>query len=179
MQNEAYSHCSYCGSPFPAGLSWPRECPACGNISYRNPLPVCVVFVPIRDHGSLGVLAVRRAIPPHIGALALPGGFINYGETWQEGGAREVLEETGLVLKPEEIHEMRVRSANDGTLIIFAAAQPHSISDLPEFNLNSECSERVILTAPVPMAFSLHTEMVEWFFKDPSVLHWDAPNGQV
>jgi 8-oxo-dGTP pyrophosphatase MutT (NUDIX family) len=40
---------------------------------------------------------VRRAIPPARDTLALPGGFIDYGESWQNAAARELREETGIV----------------------------------------------------------------------------------
>src|SRR6476659_9743246 len=52
-------------------------------MSWANPLPVSVVLVPVDG----GLLLVRRAIPP-VGQLALPGGYINLGESWEEAGAR-------------------------------------------------------------------------------------------
>lgn len=162
-----HTHCSYCGAPFSPDALWPRTCSACGNTSFRNPLPVCVVLVPINADGFPGILAIRRAIPPKIGKLALPGGFINYGETWQEAGAREVFEETSLRIDPAEIREYRVQSAPDGTLIIFSLALPRLLSDLPAFIPNEESSERIVLTRPAPMAFGLHDEMVSAFFKLP------------
>ena len=61
------------------------KCPTCG--SWRNPAPVSVLVVPAND----GVLVIRRNIPP-VGKLALPGGFIDLGETWQQAGAREAHE---------------------------------------------------------------------------------------
>jgi ADP-ribose pyrophosphatase YjhB (NUDIX family) len=160
-----YSHCSYCGTAFANDAPWPRICSHCGEITFRNPLPVCVVLVPfINGSGEPGLLAVRRAIPPKIGELALPGGYINYGETWQEAGAREVFEESGVRIDPAEITEFRVRSAPDGTLIIFGLAQPHPLEQLPAFLPNEEASERVLLTRPVEMAFGLHNEMARLFF---------------
>jgi ADP-ribose pyrophosphatase YjhB (NUDIX family) len=126
---------------------------------------VCVVLIPTYSTaGQNGLIAVRRAIQPQIGALALPGGFINYGETWQEAGAREVWEETGLRISANEIVEYRVRSAPDQTLIIFGIAQPQKEEDLVPFTPNEEASERQILTAPVKMAFGLHEEMAKLFF---------------
>ncbi len=104
MDYKIYSHCSYCGAAFPESAGWPRTCAHCGNITFRNPLPVTVVLLPvILSIEQTGVVVIRRAIPPKVGELALPGGFINFGETWQEAGAREVLEETGARIAPDEI----------------------------------------------------------------------------
>lgn len=111
-------------------------------------------------------MSVRRSIPPRVGELALPGGYVNFGETWQEAGAREMFEEAGLLLEPGEIQEFCVRSAPDGSLIIFGRAQPRRETDLPQFIPNDEASERKILVRPEKMAFGLHQEVAEAFFND-------------
>ena len=54
-----------------------------------------VVSVIMFDAGGL-VYAIRRANQPGYGLLGLPGGYHMRGETWQQAGAREVFEETGL-----------------------------------------------------------------------------------
>jgi 8-oxo-dGTP diphosphatase len=60
----------------------------------RNPaLAVdCVVFDPA---GRL--LLIRRKNPPFRGQYALPGGYVDYGESTEHAAARELAEETGLV----------------------------------------------------------------------------------
>jgi ADP-ribose pyrophosphatase YjhB (NUDIX family) len=158
------SHCSYCGEAFPADLAWPRTCGRCGSISYVNPLPVSVILVPVDE----GLLLVRRTIPPREGSLALPGGFIGVGESWQQAGAREVLEETGLQIDPDEIRLYDVLSAPDGTVLIFGLAHPRARADLPPFAPNEECSEAVVAMQPVELAFPLHTRVAQRFWQDRS-----------
>jgi ADP-ribose pyrophosphatase YjhB (NUDIX family) len=46
---------------------------------------------------------VRRKKDPFKGQLALPGGFINEGETAEEAARREAIEETSLEVEPIEI----------------------------------------------------------------------------
>ena len=156
------SHCSYCGNPFEAEQAWPRTCAVCGNTSFVNPLPVSVVLLPVDD----GLLAVRRNIEPRIGWLALPGGYVELGESWQQAGAREVLEETGVVIDPAEIREFRVKSAPyGGTLVVFGLAQPRHAQDLPPFVPNAETQEMCVLSAPQELAFSTHTEAMREYFE--------------
>ena len=156
------SHCAYCGSPFPKGSSWPRTCENCQQTSFRNPIPVAVVLVPVDE----GLIFIRRSIEPRKGRLALPGGFINTGETWQEAGAREVLEETGISLDPEEIEEFQVQSAPDNTLLIFGLARPRNSENIPDFDITDETTERVVLPfSPPDQAFRLHEDAATEYFK--------------
>lgn len=154
------SHCSFCGHTFAPEQPWPRTCKRCQNTSYRNPLPVAVVLLPVDS----GLLVVRRAIAPQVGELALPGGYIGVGESWQAAGARELLEETGISIDPGTIADFHARSAPDGTLLVFGLAPAMRAADLPPFAPNAEASERLVLPSPTPLAFSLHTEAAAAFF---------------
>ena len=156
MAYQRNAHCSYCGQLFAVDQPWPRRCAHCNNTTFRNPLPVAVVIQPVDD----GVLTVRRTIPPRSGWLALPGGYIEFGENWQAAGARELWEEAGVQIDPATLREVMVFSAPDNTLIVVALA-PHLTSEqLVAFTVTEEASERVIVTRSLELAFPLHTEVV-------------------
>ena len=69
------------------------KCPSCGSAveTWRNPLPTVDVIIHVPD---LGVLLIERANEPH--GWALPGGFVDYGESCEAAAVREAKEETGL-----------------------------------------------------------------------------------
>ncbi|MCC6996721.1 MAG: NUDIX domain-containing protein, partial [Deltaproteobacteria bacterium] len=110
-------------------------------------------------------------IEPHIGKLALPGGYINLGESWQRAATREVEEETGLVVDTAGVRDFRVLSAPDGTVLVFgtAGALPANALDVAAFEPSHETSELCIVRAPQELAFPLHTQVLaEWFARKPS-----------
>jgi 8-oxo-dGTP diphosphatase len=45
------------------------------------------------------VLLIRRGAAPAVGLWAIPGGGLRIGETLQQGAEREILEETGIVIR--------------------------------------------------------------------------------
>ena len=156
------SHCSYCGSPFLENQPWPRTCANCGHVSFLNPAPVAVVLAPV----DAGLLIVRRGIEPQKGKLALPGGYIDFNESWQQAAAREVWEETGVVIEPQELELFTVLSPSQGEyLLIFGLAQRRTSASLPLFTPTKEATERLILTAPEELAFPLHTQAIKAFFR--------------
>lgn len=153
------SHCSFCGTRF-SELPWPRKCASCDNMSYLNPTPVAVIVLPVDN----GVLTVRRAYGSKAGQLALPGGFIDMGESWQEAAARELFEETGITISAKTVDDFRVRSAPDGTVLVFGLAAKVKESDLPPFQASTETTERVIVRQAQDLAFPLHTEVLNQYF---------------
>jgi len=76
------------------------------------PAPVLAVSAAIVRDGK--VLIVRRARPPAHGLYTLPGGGVEVGETLVEAVAREVREETALVVEPVALAGYREAIARDG-----------------------------------------------------------------
>mgnify|MGYP001438347703 CR=1 FL=1 len=82
-------------------------CPHCGKsvTVYRNPFPT--VDIIIRQDDSI-VLIERKNEPL---GWALPGGFVDYGESLEQAACREAQEETGLILN--NVAQFRDYSAPD------------------------------------------------------------------
>ncbi|MEN8258907.1 MAG: NUDIX hydrolase [Thermodesulfobacteriota bacterium] len=69
------------------------HCQHCGQIlKYRNPVPTVDIIISYRG----GIVLIERKNPPH--GWALPGGFVDYGETLEQAAVREAKEETALEL---------------------------------------------------------------------------------
>jgi len=97
----AFRFCPACATP----LQWlareedggPKErlrCPACEWTHWNNPTPVLAAVIEMADQGGQILLARNAAWTGRMFALIT--GFMEAGETPQEGIAREVLEETSV-----------------------------------------------------------------------------------
>ncbi|MBT2988624.1 MAG: NUDIX hydrolase [Candidatus Thiodiazotropha sp. (ex Ctena orbiculata)] len=87
-------YCSHCGAEVgvkvPEGDNRPRYvCESCSTVHYQNP-KIVVGCIPVWQRQ---ILLCRRAIEPRYGLWTVPAGFMENGETSQQGAARETLEE--------------------------------------------------------------------------------------
>ena len=97
--------CSTCGAAVtlrvPPGDNRPRAvCDACGAIHYDNPK---VVVGCLAIDGS-GVLLCRRGINPRSGFWTLPAGYLEKGETTEQGAIRETWEEARARVKIDSLY---------------------------------------------------------------------------
>lgn len=132
--------CSQCGSRVALqevpGDTRPRYvCEACGQTHYQNPNVLVAVYVCVGEE----VLWIRRAIPPCTGKWAMPGGFMETGETPEAAAARELEEETGIIISPQQMMLVSVSS-------ILHMAQTHLVfrchlDKKPAASVTAEASE--------------------------------------
>jgi len=160
------TYCSHCGALHQDDDAYPRKCRECFEYVYQNPTPVVVVLLPIGE----GLLTVRRAIPPQVGQLCLPGGFQDI-ETWRNGCARELKEEAGIVVDPNAIQLFREPCSTaycDIQLIFglapgFASEEELRAQATPH---DDEVSELVVIYEDFgELAFPTHTEMARAYFE--------------
>ncbi len=76
----------------------PLVCDRCGWRWYANPRPAAAVLIERRANPDAEpeILLLRRAVEPGAGAWDLPAGYLDPGESFEQGAVRETLEESGL-----------------------------------------------------------------------------------
>lgn len=137
-----------------------------GKLShYNSPLAVGVAVVPVKKDGEVGFLAFKRGIPPFIGGVAFPGGFVDAHESSKEAAIRELQEETGIVLNdPSQWYHVGEKKTPANQLLIFYSTDTVlSWADVEKayeaLGDKSESQGIVFLTKDTEMCFSLHAEI--------------------
>ena len=112
-------YCGACATPLEmreANGAQRPVCPACGRVVYYDPKVAAVTI--ISREGK--VLLIRRAGYPGYGLWSVPGGYVDRGEVVEEAAAREIEEETGLLVKTDRL--VGVFSASGRPVIVVAFA---------------------------------------------------------
>ena len=74
-------------------------CPSCGHCFHSHPKLLVACYV----HCGPRLLWMRRALEPRRGYWASPAGFMEQGETMAQASARELWEETGIRIAPDQL----------------------------------------------------------------------------
>lgn len=159
--------CSHCGSDrleikIPEGDNRPRwVCNNCGTIHYTNP-KIIAGCLPIWEDK---VLLAKRSIEPRRGFWNVPSGYLENGETVEEGAMREVWEEA--LAKVENLHMLALYSIPRINQIYI-----HFRGDLigPTFGVGEESLEVQLFTEQdIPwadLAFTSSRFSLEKYFED-------------
>jgi len=127
-------------------------------------------MLPFKSHfdGNIGLLVVKRAIKPFIGEYAFPGGFVDWGESWQQAISRELMEETDIETDPNEFILNTIHSTPDNKrILIFGITKKiRTLEDIKNFKPNEEVSDLFIGTDQTSLCFSLHQTVYNDFFKN-------------
>ena len=166
-------HCRECGAAVTYRLpddgdTRPRAiCPVCNNIHYENPLMV-VGTVPVMGER---VLLCKRNIEPRWGKWTLPAGFMELGETAEQGAARETDEEAGALIEMGPLFSL-LSVPQVGQVHIFYRAT--LLSD--QFDPGHETLEaRLFAEDEIPwdeIAFRTVKRTLECFFADRRAGHF-------
>ncbi|HIJ58532.1 MAG TPA: NUDIX hydrolase [Deltaproteobacteria bacterium] len=139
-------------------------CPNCGKVveKYRNPFPTVDIIIETGKQKGCIVL-IKRKNPPF--GWALPGGFVDYGESLESAAKREAEEETSM--KVELLYQLGAysdpsRDPRHHTIsVVFvgrATGMPKAADDAVDVGIFDR------LSLPDPLAFD-HKEILRDYFK--------------
>jgi ADP-ribose pyrophosphatase YjhB (NUDIX family) len=166
LVTRSIKHCRACGSAVtyqvPVDDNRPRAvCDLCTTIHYENPLNVVGTLPVWQDQ----VLLCRRNIEPRYGLWTLPAGFMELGESTQQGALRETVEEAGAHVEVEGLYTvLNVVRAGQVHLFYRARMLDTHLDPGPE-----TIEARLFHEADVPwdsLAFKTVSETLRLYFLD-------------
>ncbi len=126
----------------------------------RNPIPTVDIIIELEGRG---IVLIERKNPPH--GWAIPGGYLDYGESLEEAAVREAREETSLEVELKEQFFTYSRPDRDPrhhtvTTVYLARArgEPVAADDAKGIGIFTED------TLPAPLAFD-HEKILNDYFE--------------
>ena len=126
-------------------------------MAFKNPFPTVDIII----ENMAGIVLIERANPPF--GWAIPGGFVDYGESLEDAARREALEETGLNIELlGQFHTYSdpsrdTRQHNISTVFIAKA------DGIPKAGSDAKQAQ-VFITLPQPLVFD-HAKILEDYFQ--------------
>lgn len=142
------------------------KCPKCGAEirRYKNPVPTVDIIIEVKTpSGRNGIVLINRKNFPY--GWAIPGGFVDYGESCEQAAVREANEETTLDVKLMRQLGVYSDPARDPRLhtisIVFvakASGEPSAADDARDVGVFTREN------LPVPLAFD-HRRILNDYFE--------------
>lgn len=127
---------------------------------FKNPIPTVDIIIELEDKG---IILIKRKNPPY--GWAIPGGFVDYGESLEDAAKREAKEETSLnveLIKQFHTYSDPKRDNRFHTIstvyIAKAKGEPKAEDDAAEIGVFKETN------FPEPIVFD-HKEILRDYFK--------------
>jgi 8-oxo-dGTP diphosphatase len=109
-------------------------------LAYRNPAPTVDIIIELIDRPHRPIILIERQNPPH--GWAIPGGFIDYGESAETAARREAQEEVSLdvaLIEQFQVYSNPNRDPRKHTLslvfIATAEGTPEATSDAKDLKI--------------------------------------------
>ncbi|HEY1405884.1 MAG TPA: NUDIX hydrolase [Spirochaetota bacterium] len=132
--------------------------------AYRNPVPTVDIIIKVNDGNGEKIVLIKRKNPPF--GWALPGGFVDYGETLENAAQREAKEETNLdvrLIRQFHAYSDPARDKRQHTISVVFIAEaegvPVGMDDAVEASLFS------LNALPTPIAFDHETIIQDYIGK--------------
>jgi ADP-ribose pyrophosphatase YjhB (NUDIX family) len=169
--------CSQCGSRVTARVPEGDDrqrfvCDRCGTIHYQNPKMVVGCIPEWEDR----ILLCKRSIEPKLGKWTIPAGYLENGETVNEGAKRETLEEAGARVENLQPYALMSIAYISQVYLIFRARLKAT-----DFAPGPESSEvKLYSEGEIPwddLAFMVVRETLRRYFRDRPTGSFPLQNG--
>ena len=115
--------CPHCAHPD----EQPIVCDRCGWRWHANPKPAAAVILErSAADGAVEILLLRRAVEPGAGAWDLPAGYLDPGESFEQGAIRETREEAGIAAELLELLGVYHSPPANAVTAVFRARPVHA-----------------------------------------------------
>lgn len=182
-ENVWASFCTYCGDAISG--SFPRTC-SNGHMTYINGYSISVALQPVEHQLKTHLLVIQRGVPPFVGKYALPGGFVDNGETIRGAAVRELYEEAMIKHDEADVTEtfwqavgMSLRSGDQRLPMLQFEVMPVITSAQVDFDCKTNETLDISLIsydentddlvdmqgAPVRLCFPLHDQAARHYLK--------------